>query len=266
MRMIPRQPLKTNSSLEKKLFDQLRSAFSGNDNNDWFAMHSLNLPRHEYKRFGEIDFVVCGPLGLFVLEAKGGEVSCNKGIWTTTDRFGEKDRLRESPFHQANGALHGLMKKLAAWSDGKLPPTISKKDFVIGYGVVMPGVGPLPDSAEWDHAVYADGVDFRQFEKWLKRFIQHWRAKDASKPVASPSQLKALKQFLRPDFEAVVPLHASVHDVEARIVRLTEDQLRWVDAIEHEDNPRVICSGGAGTGKTMLALELAKRWCAVLFK
>ena len=252
MRMIPKQPLATESNLEKDIFDQLRSAFSGDDEKDWFAMHSLNLPRHEYKRFGEIDFVVCGPLGLFVLEAKGGEVLCKDGIWTTTNRFGEKKHLRESPFRQAEEALHGLLKKL--------PPTISKKDFVIGYGVVMPGVGPLPDSAEWDHAVYADGVDFRQFEKWLKRFIQHWWAKDASRPVASPSKLKALKKFLRPDFEAVMPLHLSVHDVEARIVRLTEDQLRWVDAIE--ENPRVICSGGAGTGKTMLALELAKRWCA----
>ena len=84
------------------------------------------------------------------------------------------------------------------------------------------------------------------------------------KPAASTSELKALQQFLRPDFEAVVPLHVSVHDVEARIVRLTEDQLRWVDAIEV--NPRVICSGGAGTGKTMLALELARRWCAAGMK
>lgn len=61
-----------------------------------------------------------------------------------------------------------------------------------------------------------------------------------------------------------MPLHVSAHDVEARIVRLTEDQLRWVDAIEI--NPRVICSGGAGTGKTMLALELARRWCAAGMK
>ncbi len=48
--------------------------------------------------------------------------------------------------------------------------------------------------------------------------------------------------------------------VEARIVRLTEDQLELIDIVEA--NTRVICTGGAGTGKTMLALELAKRWCA----
>ena len=255
MRMIPSQPLATPSKLEPKVFDQLRSAFSGGDNSSWFAMHSLNLPRHEYKRFGEIDFVVCGPKGLFVLEVKGGSVSCHDGIWETTNRYRETDRLKESPFSQANGALHGLLKKL--------PGTISNA-LVVGYGVIMPGVERLPDSAEWDRAVLADGRDFRQFEKWLERFIRHWRAKDPNKPAATPSQLKSLQQVLRPDFEAVVPLHVSVHDVEARIVRLTEDQLRWVDAIEV--NPRVICSGGAGTGKTMLALELARRWCAAGMK
>ena len=255
MRMIPSQPLATDSKLEPQVFDQLRSTFSGGDKKGWFAMHSLNLPRHEYKRFGEIDFVVCGPEGLFVLEVKGGRVSCHEGIWETTNRYGETDWLKESPFSQANSALHGLLKKL--------PDTISKA-FVVGYGVVMPGVERLPDSAEWDRAVLADGRDFRQFEKWLERFIRHWRAKDANKRAASSSQLKALQQFLRPDFEAVVPLHVSAHDVEARIVRLTEDQLRWVDAIEI--NPRVICSGGAGTGKTMLALELARRWCAARMK
>jgi len=251
MRMIPSQPLVTSSNAEMRMFDQLRSAFSEPGQNGWFAMHSLNLPRHEYKRFGEIDFVICGPEGLFVIEVKGGGVSCHDGIWETTNRYGETKRLRESPFKQAEGALHGLRRKL--------PSTLTNV-FVVGYGVVMPDIERLPDCVEWDRAVLAAGRGFRQFEKWLERFIRHWRAKDGNKPVVSSSQLKALQQFLRPDFEAVVPLHISMHDVEDRIVRLTEDQLRWVDAIEV--NPRVICSGGAGTGKTMLALELAKRWCA----
>lgn len=250
MRMIPNQHLRTNSRAEVSVFDQLRKAFSKPGQNGWFAMHSLNLPRHEYKRFGEIDFVICGPEGLFVLEVKGGRVSCHDGIWETTNRYGETNRLPESPFKQAEGALHGLREKLPA----------SLSNIVVGYGVIMPDVERLPDGAEWDRAVLAVSQDFRQFEKWLKRFIKHWRAKDARKTIATP--LEALEQHLRPDFEAVVPLHVSAHEIETRVARLTEGQLNFIDVIEADHNRRVICSGGAGTGKTMLALELAKRWCA----
>ena len=251
MRMIPNQPLSTVSQAELRLFDQLRATFSRPDRNAWFAMHSLNLPRHEYKRFGEIDFLVCGPDGLFVLEVKGGGISCKDGIWTTTNRYGEAQRLLESPFKQAEGALHGLR--------GKLPASLANH-LVVGYGVVMPDIDRLPQSSEWDQAVLADGRDFRQFEKWLERFIRYWRTKDPRKPATSPSQLNLLQQYLRPDFEAVLPLHVSAHAVERRIARLTQEQLQLINVVEA--NPRVICSGGAGTGKTMLALELAKRWCA----
>ena len=254
MRMIPPQPLSASTShAELKVFDQLRSAFSAADRNAWFAMHSLNLPRHEYKRFGEIDFVVCGPQGLFVLEVKGGGLSCHNGIWTTRDRYGETNPLKESPFKQAESALHGLISKLS----GKLPGS-----FAVGYGVVMPDVRStsLPESAEWERAVLADSRDCRQFEQWLQRLIRHWRAKSNRQTSASHEELQAIQQCLRPDFEAVAQLHGSSHDVELRIAKLTMDQLKFIDVAEN--NPRVLCSGGAGTGKTMLALELAKRWGA----
>lgn len=255
MRMIPSEPLHTDSYAEKRVFDQLRASFSGSDQTGWFAMHSLNLPRHEYKRFGEIDFIVCGPDGVFVLEVKGGGVSCRDGVWETRNRFGETNRLKESPFKQAEGAMHGLMKRL--------PHTLHHA-FVSGYGVVMPDVDNLPESAEWDRTVLADAKDFKQFEKWLIRLIKHWREKDARTPGATSNQLKQLRQYLRPDFEAIVPLHVTASVVESRIARLTEDQLRLIDAVEVND--RVICSGGAGTGKTMLGLELAKRWTATGMK
>jgi hypothetical protein len=249
--MIPAEPLRTDSRAEKRVFDQLRAAFSGTDQTDWFAIHSLNLPWHEYKRFGEIDFVLCGPEGLFILEVKGGGVSCHDGVWETKNRYGETARLKESPFKQAESALHGLRKRL---------PDRLDQAFVLGYGVVMPDVECLPESAEWDSVVLADAKKFRQFEKWLLRLIRHWREKDVYKPVASSEQLEWLRQCLRPDFEAVVPLCVTADAVESRIARLTEDQLRLIDAAEA--NERVLCFGGAGTGKTMLALELAKRWTA----
>ncbi len=251
MRMIPSQPLDTQSRAELRVFDQLRACFSGADQHDWFAMHSLNLPQHEYKRFGEIDFLICGPDGVFVLEVKGGDVSCRDGVWETRNRYGAVERLKESPFRQAEGALHGLRKKL---------PADLANAFVFGYAAVMPDVGSLPESSEWDRAVLSDSKNFRQFRQWLEKLISHWRNKDRSRSKASPDQLRRLQQFLRPEFEAVMPLHASAYAIEARVAQLTEDQMRFIDVVEAND--RVICSGGAGTGKTMMALELAKRWSA----
>jgi len=144
MRMIPKQPLDTHSRAELRVFDLLRASFSGANQGGWFAMHSLNLPQHEYKRFGEVDFVVCGPDGLFVLEVKGGGVSCHDGVWTTQSRFGHVECLRESPFKQAESALHGLRRRL---------PDSSANSFVVGYGVIMPDIQSLPTSAEWDRTV-----------------------------------------------------------------------------------------------------------------
>lgn len=255
MRMIPSQPFDNESKAELRLFDLLRKTFNGPDQNGWFAMHSLNLPRHERKRFGEIDFLVCGPGGLFVLEVKGGRVSCSNGVWETINRYNEVIRLKESPFNQAETALHGLIKKL---------PAAQSNGIVVGYGVVVPDVNKLPDSSEWDRPVYADSKDIKQFESWLSKFIKHWRAKSNKTRDITSARLDELRQTLRPDFEAIVPLHVTAGDVESRIARLTEEQFIFIDVVVA--NARVMCTGGAGTGKTMLALELAKRWGALNMK
>ena len=45
------------------------------------------------------------------------------------------------------------------------------------------------------------------------------------------------------------------------MVRLTDEQFAHIDAAE--DNDRILCAGGAGTGKTFLAAELARRQAAL---
>jgi DNA replication protein DnaC len=66
-----------------------------------------------------------------------------------------------------------------------------------------------------------------------------------------------LKQYLRPEFEVVEPLHVKLSQIEDIAVKLTEDQYMYLDIVAA--NSRVLCSGGAGTGKTFLAAELARR-------
>ncbi len=67
-----------------------------------------------------------------------------------------------------------------------------------------------------------------------------------------------MKHFLRPEFDVAVPLHVQLDELGERVAAMTEDQMRMLDVVDA--NPRVICSGGAGTGKTFLALELARSW------
>ena len=256
MRMIPATPYQTNSQAEKKVFDCLRTAelYAGGDKG-LTAFHSLNLSIHPNKRFGEIDFLLCGPQGLFVLEVKGGSVSCSNGRWTFTDRTGHEHFGKESPFRQAESALHGLLTRLKAQFSSEI-----LNQFVIGYGVIFPDCNWSQAGAEWDPAVLADAEGFRGFDSWLVKLFAHWQTKAidlARCSVASDLAVKAVQEFLRPDFEAIVPLCIQTDHVVDRLLRMTEDQLAWVDIVEA--NPRTLCIGGAGTGKTFLAAELARR-------
>lgn len=253
MRMIPDSPYQTRSTAERRTFDRLRAAFSGPDRRDLVGFHSLTLTRHARKRFGEIDFLICGREGIYVLEVKGGRVACQNGVWRYTNRYDEISESREGPFRQAELALHGLMDSIRA----HLPSQVYKQ-FVIGFGVVFPQCEWRVKGAEWDPATVADERAFRDFESWLFKLFRYWRSKAGSPEVADERAVRDLREFLRPEFEAVAPLHILSGEAEEQVVQLTDDQMAFVDVVA--ENPRVLCSGGAGTGKTFLAMELARRW------
>ena len=253
--MIPDSPHGTHSQAEKRVFDHLRAAFTGAPIGTFTAYHSLNLTRHAYKRFGEIDFLICCPLGIFVLEVKGGRVSCHNGVWCYTNRYGDVTESSEGPFKQAESALHALLANLRA----HLPKSLLAK-FSIGYGVLLPDCDFSVSSAEWDAKTVADIRGYKNLELWLKQLFCYWRAKDGGQRNPLGSELKSLCDYLRPEFEVATPLYLATSDVEEQIASLTQDQMSMVDVVVA--NRRVMCSGGAGTGKTFLALELARRWTA----
>ena len=86
-----------------------------------------------YKRFPEIDFLICCPDGLYAIEVKGGRVTCHNGVRQYQDRYGRTDESPEGPFRQAEAALRGLMEDIRAHlPDGALEPLTT------GFGVVFP--------------------------------------------------------------------------------------------------------------------------------
>lgn len=252
MRMIPDTPHKTNSNAEKKVFDFLRDAFEAPPR-DFTCFHSMNLVRHARKRFGEADFLISCPAGLYVLEVKGGRVECKNGRWQSTGRTGDAHPFNESPFQQARTAMHAVAAKLK-----EILPEPMFDQLALGYGVVLPDCRLDHDGFEWDPQLFYDRATRKSFEDWLSGLFKYWRRKAGKETTASGETLKSLRQHLRPDFDAVIPLHVQTAGAEERIAVLTEDQMALVDIAAA--NRRVVCSGGAGTGKTFLAAELARRW------
>ncbi len=248
MQVIPSTPYQNESSAEYKVFYRIRNCFVSD--NSHIAFHSLNLTRHETKRFGEADFVMVNSFGLFVLEVKGGRINYQDGQWITTNREDQVFSIQD-PFKQASGAMHAIAKAVRESGD------LGQTRLSIGYGVVFPDVEWNSKSSEWDRATICDLNDFRNFEKWLSKFFSYWRTKPGNDVRLEPKQLSRLKRFIRPEFELVEPLYNILNNQSKVAVKLTEDQYKYVDIAEA--NTRVLCHGGAGTGKTFLAAELARR-------
>ena len=200
MRMIPPHPLDTHSQAEKRIFDRLRFAFDGEAG--YIAYHSLSLVRHACKRFGEIDFLICCPLGLYVIEVKGGKISCQDGVWRYADRHGIAHEAVESPFRQAESALHGLMEKLR---DGLSRDLIEQ--FSIGYGVIFPDCEWRINGAEWDEQIVADARTSKNIENWLCRLFAYWRTKDGAARRVDVEALEILQNYLRPEFDTAGSSH-----------------------------------------------------------
>jgi len=249
MQIIPSTPYKTGSKAENRVFDKLRESFV--NDSMYLAFHSLNLTMHAKKRFGEADFVILCEYGLFVMEVKGGRISSYDGQWYTINRNNEEHRLKESPFRQAEGALHAINNKIR--DSYKFP----RLTLPIGFGVIFPDVEWTEQSSEWDMRTICDAKKFRNFEGWLRNFFEYWHLKQGNGKKLTKEDITALKQYLRPDFEVIEPLHVKLSQMENIAVSLTKDQYKYLDIVAA--NSRVICSGGAGTGKTFLAAELARR-------
>lgn len=256
MRVFPATVHSFRSNAERKVYDLLRATDLGENA---FALHSLNLSQHEYKRWAEIDFVVVWEDGAYALEVKGGRVSCKDGIWSFTNRFDETHRRSEGPFDQAKSGHEALRNALAAH-----PAKPACRGLCWGWGVIFPDIDFDVSSVSWSSQLVADYRDLagcHNLSRYLRRLAKWWRSQGhGHHSVAAASDIAELRQALRPDFEKVPSISVSIDQALDAIVRLTDEQLAVLDAID--DNERILCTGGAGTGKSFLAVEAVRREAA----
>lgn len=257
-RMIPAQIFAGTPSMgEKEVFRRL-----ANDPNtqEWTVLHSLDIADHIKRVAGEADFVIIVPhKGVLCLEVKGtSSIRREEGLWY----YGSNPRPdKRGPFKQASEAMHSIRRQLLN-EDRRLA------NVPFWSAVIFPYLRFDISSSEWHRWQVIDSNGFRRkpvsqlvFEvlEEARDFLKERRAIWFNESLNEPTevQCRQIAKLLRPDFEVYEPPRKKVKRLEQEVRKYTEEQFIALDAMAA--NPRVLFSGPAGTGKTVLAIEAAKR-------
>lgn len=257
-RIYPTDIPSTIPSSEQRVLELLRDQLD----NEYAILWSVNiLSRGEGGRLavGEADIVLFHrKRGLLLLEVKGGIIRCDPttGQYWSTNVYGKEFRIKD-PYSQALNRAIDLTNRIKNLKIPNCPP--NSCPCPRGYAVVFPdctikGV-QLPPNALPEVTLDCDSLDFMKTR--IEKVYQHWAGRHPSRELSSDQYSTILHKALLPDFRLAVALSAELHDGQRRILRLTDEQCNALDMLDETN--RALIRGPAGTGKTFLLMEKARR-------
>jgi len=184
-----------------------------------------------------------------VLEVKGGAIRNDPA----TDRWFTNDQpLNASPFEQVQRIRYSLRDMLA--NSGA-----SGIEFPLGEAVAFPGglAGTLPAALLPERVIFA--ADLENLEAAIVAAFEVFDLRDNADRFGKRG-IKALTEAVAGSIEIRRHIGKDIQAAEDEMVRLTEEQYSVLEQLE--GNQRVCVLGGAGTGKTLLAMEQARRLAA----
>lgn len=217
---------------------------------DWLIFHNIKWQglRRNRQGDGETDFALFHPsAGILVIEAKGGDIILRNGDFMRRYPGGRRERI-DSPFDQAEACKRQLSNFLASGVDGL------EHGPRVGRAVAFPDVrfeGDLGPAGP--RAAILDANDLLDINNAIRKLVDYWRPPQK----LTREQLTRIRRLLLPSVTVKRRLREEVEDAQAGIIKLTDEQYEVLDGIG--GNRQALITGGAGTGKTMLAIERARR-------
>lgn len=258
-RMIPLRPRKGANVSEKRIFDAFAGA-TGVD--DWIVLHSLEIRRHAAQFQGEADFIVLVPgRGIVVVEAKNPEyVEYKDGEW----RLDRVPNPGKSPLDQLDGSIRSLRGYL------------KQREILVGDEPIARLVWFTSLGRHQFHNSTPGDMQFFEWELAWRDDLQHptalvenvlgeydaWYSQVdgvAHNPdTMTAEHVETIAAALIGDFEGGRTL------ADRKLERLDDEgsllkqQRTVLDTIDRNDH--IYFDGPAGTGKSYLLAQLAKRW------
>lgn len=257
-RMYPDKPLGTTASnAERKVFYALKDLLS----DDYTVLHSVPVYLKENQGSkmlnGELDFLILHPeKGMLIVEVKGGGISRDAptGKWSTIDYKGELHTIKD-PFEQGKKYAYAI-SNLA-----EREKTTRKYDYPFFHAVWFPDVETTGSSlgiSDNLHMITLGKQDLDQAATAVPRVFKNCLG--GGSEVPGVSGIEALRLFLSPSWVLSLKLANSIEEEKQSFVEATKSQYRVLSLLQRYQ--RALVCGPAGSGKTFLAIEKARKICS----
>lgn len=236
---------------EMKVYEALKSL-----PDEYTIFHSVHWHKRNTKgriEWGEADFTLFHPKrGLLVIEVKSGGIKHNDTGWIQIHSLtGEEFRMKD-PMTQAERSKFTFIDIIQSESED------------ISYYPVEPivwfpsmdglsNIGTLPPA-------YSEGnvlteKELNNCRKGIERIFDYYQMYE--KKHFNSSDEDRIINLLSPSFNVIPSIRTRIAEEEHAFLRMTQAQSYLIDYLEEQKIAAI--QGGAGTGKTLLALEKAKR-------
>lgn len=242
-----------NSLGEFKIFEALKKL-----SDEWNIYYSVNWHKRENNgkiRWGEADFLIFNPKkGILVIEVKSGGIKFENGRWIQKRLDTLEEFPMQNPFKQADRSKFTIIENLdnslffgdkclvdkAVWF-----PSIDKKQLK---QIQLP--------MEYDKNLILTSEDLNNPEGALNSIFKFYNSDAYTK--LSKNSIDIIKKIIMPNFNLIPSASNIKGEAEYVFYQLTNEQKKVLDFIDEQNT--VAIQGSAGTGKTFIAVEQAKRF------
>ena len=241
---------------EVNVYEALRKTLP-DDFHVFYSFNWLDPHRRHNRSDGEADFVIAhDKFGYIVLEVKGGVISRDEksGQWFSKGA-GNTTYLINDPIKQARDSKHVILSKLKEALGGKLGFICAK------HAVVFPGSGKPKSNAALGADMPLEIFMFLEDmpnlgTKVFKSLLSEPPGTNTKYDPLGKAGIDTLIKLFSQGFILEPSLLSRIRSCEFKIDEATHQQKKLLK--QTENNRRMIISGGAGTGKTSLAIEKTK--------
>jgi hypothetical protein len=244
-------------SAEVGVFQRINDVLS----DEWTCFYSSpwwGIDRRGGEREGEADFILSHPeKGVLFLEVKGGQISYDpeRKTWYSTDRNAIRHTIKD-PIQQATSCKHRFIERMKNSEDWP------KKRVRMRHGVVFPNSMRPKETVQslggYNKSLFAFSQEFEaSFDEWIETRLSN-HGVDDYEIGPGLNGISLLRRIIADPITLLAPPKQAIDlEIEQMEMILTGAQLQVIE--ELIDLKKAVVEGGAGTGKTVLATELASR-------